>query len=348
MMGAGHGVFEVLIDQDEVDEEFDLLRRLVERSGRPLSLTVAQLLDSPDTWQTLVHKIDAAQADGLRIRGQLIGRPTGLLLGLNVSVNPFLLKPSYIALSQLTLDQRVAEVLNPDVRARIIDENPGSTYYKSAEFLQRFDQIFELGDPPNYVPAPDSSIAAIAARKGRYPREVAYDLILKRDGQTLLFLSRGNYAYGTIDPVLTMLKIQHMVLGLGDGGAHYGAICDAGYPTFMLTYWIRRKEGERLPLSTVVRELTGKPAQAVGLDDRGFIAPGYEADLNIIDYRRLHLHSPRGAFDLPAGGRRLPQDADGYVATIVSGTVTYREGEATGALPGRLVRAGGLRPTSTR
>lgn len=339
MTAAGHGVIEALIDfDDNMDSEFGLLRRVVEKSGRPLSFTVTQILDHPDCWRQMLGLIDEAQADGVPMKGQVIGRPTGMMLGLNLSFNPFSLAASYQAIAGLPLAEKVAEMRKPEVRARILSERPDGAKYKMLDYLERFDRIFDLGDPPDYAPPADASVAAIAARRGVDPREVAYDLLLERDGNAILFLPIGNYAECTLDPVLGMLTHEHTLLGLGDGGAHYGVICDAGYPTFMLTYWTRDRVGERLALPQVIRALASDPAEAVGLADRGRVAPGYKADLNIIDYDRLHLHAPRVMFDLPAGGRRMVQDADGYVATIVSGEVTYREGQPTGALPGKLVR----------
>ena len=183
------------------------------------------------------------------------------------------------------------------------------------------------------------SVAGRAIAGGVSPKEIAYDLLLEDDGHAVLFVAVANYVDGNLDSALELARHPHTILGLGDGGAHYGLICDAGYPTFMLTYWTRdRSTGERMSVPEVVKALSHDTASAVGLSDRGLIAPGYKADLNIIDYDRLHVHAPRVKYDLPAGGRRITQAASGYAVTIVSGIVTYRDGEPTGALPGRLVR----------
>jgi N-acyl-D-aspartate/D-glutamate deacylase len=205
--------------------------------------------------------------------------------------------------------------------------------------MRDFDRMFHLGDPPNYEPTPESSLAAEARRRGVSPEALAYDLLLERDGRNTLYLAVTNYALGSLETCLAMMRHEGSLLGLGDGGAHCGTICDGSYPTFMLTHWGRdRTRGERLPLPWIVKALTRDTAEAIGLRDRGLVAPGYKADLNVFALERLRLHAPEVAHDLPTGGRRLIQRADGYAATIVSGIVVHRDGTPTGALPGRLVR----------
>ena len=338
MKSAGHGVLEALIDFEDVDAEFGLLRRVSERNNLSLTFTVAQLLDNPRGWERALELIDEANAGGLNVKGQVIGRPTGLLLGLDLSFNPFSLNPSYQAIAALPLAERVAEMRKPEVRTRILADKPAGAKLKLLDYLHAFHRIFELGDPPNYAPPPDTSIAAMAERKGVDALEVAYDLLLKKDGNAVLFVPVGNYADGNLDAVTRLLTDDNTIMGLGDGGAHYGVICDAGYPTFMLTYWGRDKAGLKLPVAQIIKGLTCDTAEFIGLHDRGRIAPGYKADINIIDFDRLRLHAPRPVFDLPANGRRLVQDADGYAATIVSGEITYEDGKPTQALPGKLVR----------
>jgi N-acyl-D-aspartate/D-glutamate deacylase len=204
--------------------------------------------------------------------------------------------------------------------------------------------MFPLGDPPDYEPAADRSIAAEAARRGVPAVEYVYDLLLEKDGKTVLYAPAANYADGNIEAALEMARHANTILGLGDGGAHCGLICDASFTTHMLSHWARGHHGGALPLPLVVRGLTAETARAVGLADRGLIAKGYRADINIIDFDRLALHMPEIVYDLPSGGGRLHQRADGYVATIVNGQVTYREGVATGNLPGRLVRGAQTAP----
>lgn len=338
MREAGHGVIEALIDFDDVEVEFGLLRRVCKDNALPLTLTIAQLLDKPLMWRRALELVDEACADGMAVKGQVIGRPTGLLLGLDCSFNPFSLNPGYQAIASQPLAERLTTMRRPEVRERILAEVPAGAKLKLLEYLHAFKRMFVLGDPPDYIQPLERSIAGMAERAGISPLELAYDLLVVGDGQTMLFVAVGNYADGNLDAVTAMLKAENTLMGLGDGGAHYGVICDAGYPTFMLTYWARDKDGERIALKDLVQGLTSIPAQFVGLKDRGLLRPGYKADVNLIDFDKLHLHAPRPVFDLPAGGRRLIQPAEGYVATFVSGVQTYQDGEFTGALPGRLVR----------
>lgn len=338
MKEAGHGILEALLDYDDIDSEFGMLRRVVESSGRPLTFTIAQLLDNSRLWERAVELVHEANDDGLNVKGQVIGRPTGLLLGLDLSFNPFTLTPAYQAIASLPLEERVREMRKPGVKARILADKPTGAKLKLLDYLHAFDRIFPLGDPPNYAPPPETSISAMAKRQGISPLEVAYDLLLEQGGHALLFVTVGNYADGDLDAVTRLVTDRHNLWGLGDGGAHYGVICDAGYSTFMLTFWGRDKDGPRLGLAELIHRLCRVPAEFVGLKDRGLLAPGHKADINIIDFERLHLHAPQPVFDLPSGGRRLIQKADGYVATFVNGEMTYRDGIATEALPGRLVR----------
>lgn len=346
MKRAGGGVIEALFDFGDIDQEFAMLRRISEQTGLPVSFSLAQTLEARDQWRRGLELLAQANRDGVAMKAQVIGRPTGFLLGLDLSYNPFSLHPSYQAIQHLPPAQKAARMREPDMRAAILSENPSDPTYYLLKFLTWFEHIYPLGDPPRYDPSPDDSIAAMAARKGVSPQEVAYDLLCEGDGNAVLLLAIGNFAEGTLEPALEMLKDENTLLGLGDGGAHYGLICDAGHPTFMLTYWVRDRDGERLPLPAVIKGLARDPAFAVGLHDRGLIATGYKADINLIDFDRLHLHAPRPTLDLPAGGRRLVQPADGYVATLVGGQITYRNGKATGALPGRLVRGARAQPAA--
>lgn len=338
---ANRGVLEFVSDFKDMDEEIALLHQVVESSGRPLSISIAQSDAAPDGWRRILAGVEAAVGRGLPIRGQVCGRPVGVLLGLQLTLNPFSARPSYRQIADLPFEERVRIMRDPAFRARLLAEEPvmsqDNTFLRS--LARNFDRMFELGDPPEYEPPPEKTIGARAAAMGVTPDELAYDILMSHDGKGYLLFPFLNYASGSLDPSLEMMRHKDTVLGLGDGGAHVGLICDGSLPTYMLTHWTRdRSRGEKLPLPWVVKAQTADTARAVGLTDRGVVAPGYKADLNVIDYDRLRLRPPRVAFDLPAGGRRLLQEATGYVATIASGQVIYRDGVATGALPGRLLR----------
>ncbi len=334
---AGRGVLQVISDFDDLETEFGMLRRLMQRSGRPMSISLAQREHTPDRWHRILGLVGEAVDSGLTMRAQVCGRPIGLLFGLDLTENPFVAHPSYRKIASLPLAERVAIMRQADFRAQLLSEMPASeTLHKR---VYNFDRLFPLNDPPDYEPTADQSIAARAAAMGLRPEELAYDLILQRDGRAILYRPLLNYVDGNLDVVQSMLEHRDTVVGLGDGGAHVGMICDASLPTYMLEHWVRdRSRGDRFDLPRIVRWLTRDTAATVGLDDRGVIAPGYKADLNVIDFDRLHLHGPDIVRDLPLGGRRLNQRADGYVATIVSGGIVSRDGEPTGTLTGRLVR----------
>jgi N-acyl-D-aspartate/D-glutamate deacylase len=224
------------------------------------------------------------------------------------------------------------------MKARILSERPNDSAFPVLGYLKRFDWMFPLGDPPNYEPPVESNLARLAGQQGISAQEAAYELMLRDEGKALIFVPVANYVDGNLDVALEMVKHKDTLLGLGDGGAHYGLISDSGYPTFMLSYWTRDRLGERLELSSVVKALSAEPAAAVGLNDRGRIIVGYKADINVIDHDHVRLRAPRIARDLPAGGARLMQAAEGFDATIVSGVIVSRRGRSTGAAPGRLVR----------
>jgi len=348
LKASGKGVMQLITDFDEPDQTFALLRRLVERSGRPLSVSLLEGTYGPMTmrWHDVLDWAAEATAAGLPIKAQVLSRAIGVMLGHELTLNTFYTCESYVKLSQLPFDERIRQLKRPDTRARILAEaaDPDPTIVLG-RLAREFDHMFLLGDPPDYEQPLEQSIAARAMRCGVTPEELAYDLMLERDGRNALYVTLCNYEHGSLNSSLEMMRHAGAVLGLGDGGAHCGTICDGSYPTFMLTHWVRdRTRGERLPLSVVVKWLSHDTARAVGLQDRGIIAPGYKADLNLFDPARLHLHAPEVAHDLPSGGRRLVQRADGYAATVVSGAVVYRDGIPTGALPGRLVRGPQLAP----
>ena len=339
LRGAGRGVLQVVSDFADAAAEFGMLRRLVEKSGRPLSVSIVQDDRRPNQWRDLVGWLGEAAADGLPMKGQVCGRPVGIVLGLECTLSPFLMNPEYQAIVRLPLTEKVERMRDPDVKRSILGAQPDQGGRVLGNMLTNFERIFALGDPPNYEPRTEDSIAAKAAEQAADPLDFVYDLLLENDGRTLLYLPFLNYADRCLEPSLEMMKHPETVLGLGDGGAHLGTISDASFPTTMLAFWTRdRTRGDKLPVPWVVRAHTQDTARVVGLHDRGVLAPGYKADLNVIDYDRLTLRPPRIVHDLPAGGRRLVQTAEGYVATVVAGQVVYRDGAPTDALPGKLIR----------
>ena len=336
------GVIQLLDDfQDTTAQgatEFAMLRRLVELSGRPLSFTLLDISLYPGRWETLLREVERANLEGLPIRGQVAARPVAVLYGLELSFHPFSTCPSYREVADLPLPQKLARLRDPAVRARLLVEEPVYSNPNMLAFMRNVGNMFVLGDPPNYTPPADQRLDARAAALGVTPLELAYDLLTSGDGRTILFHPGANYTDCSDANMARMLRHQHTVMALGDGGAHYGLICDASYTTHALTYWTRDRQGERWPLAWTVRQLTDVPARTVGLGDRGRLAPGFKADINVIDLDRLAVAAPHPVHNLPGGGRRLEQKAQGYRATIVGGDVTYRDGTFTGALPGRLVR----------
>jgi N-acyl-D-aspartate/D-glutamate deacylase len=334
---AGAGVFELASDMFDAESEFAWMAEISREGGRPVTFNCLQDDIRPDHWKLLIELADRANADGARIVPQVAGRPACLLLGFESSANPFIFHPAYGAIAQLPFAERIEELRSPEVRAAILD---GSLQAEGiASFLSNFEKMFPLGDPPDYEPGPDKSVAAIAAREGRDPREVAYDLLLENEGHALLYFPLLGYTHGDFGALHEMLARPGTVLGLGDGGAHCGILCDASLPTYMLSHWARdRDRGERLTVEEAVHHQTRRTAALYGLDDRGLLAPGYLADVNVIDFEALGIDAPRMVYDLPAGGRRLIQEATGYVATIKRGVVVRENDEATGEHPGGLVR----------
>lgn len=336
---AGTGVLQWVSDFREIDHEFGLIEELTRVSGRPLSFSMVQADVMPDQWRELMKRLDGAASRGLPIKAQVQGRPVGLMLGLQGSVHPFVTRPSYQAIAHLPLAERVAVMSDPAFRAKLIAEAPEAGHPFVNSLAGAYHKMFDLGDPPNYEPAPEESIAARAKATGENPDAIVYDILTANGGTGFLFFPLHNYTDFNLDNTLTMMRNPNTLFGLSDGGAHVGAICDVSVPTYMLTHWCRdRTRGERLDLPFVVKSQTKDTAEAIGLRDRGVVAPGYKADVNVIDFERLRLKPPHMVYDLPSGARRLMQEAEGYVVTIASGQVIYRDGEPTGALPGRLVR----------
>ncbi|HTQ21834.1 N-acyl-D-amino-acid deacylase family protein [Mycobacterium sp.] len=318
---------------------------VAEDVGLPLTFTLVVANTGDPNWPDAITMIEKANAAGGDITAQLLPRPIGLIIGLQLSANPFVLYPSYREIAHLPLPERVAEMRKPEVRARILADRPG-VGHPILYAAQMWDWIFPLDDNPNYEPNPSDSVGARARARGVEPMEEAYDRLLDDDGRAMLLVATSNLQNRSLDTVGELLHRDDVVLGLGDGGAHYGMICDASYSTFFLTHWARDRKGGQFTVPEAVRELTSVPARVAGLADRGRIGVGYKADLNVIDHAALRLHKPVISYDLPAGGRRLDQTADGYVATVVSGQVIAENGVPTDARPGKLVRGRQLAPTS--
>ncbi|MCP5155136.1 MAG: amidohydrolase family protein [Ectothiorhodospiraceae bacterium] len=343
---AGAGVFGLISDFEDEAAELAWMTRLSRDTGRPLWFLLTDRAYDPERWRRLLDGVHRARSQGAPLTAQVAGRPVGLILGLETSLTPFSIRAAFHAMEDMPLPERLARLRDPAVRQAILDE-PVSEHLLSIlpplsrQIATRWDRLYLLGDPPNYEPEAERSIAAIAAREGRDPAAVAYDYLVGGDGTRTLFFPVTNYVTGDLAPVQSMLEDSCTILGLSDGGAHCGVICDATAPSFMLTHWARdRVRGPRLPLEWVVKRQTSETAGFFGFDDRGRLAPGLKADVNIIDFDRLRLHPPRIVHDLPAGGKRLMQNVDGYVATLVAGQPVFEHGEDTGARPGRLVRAG--------
>lgn len=347
LAAAGKGALQFVSDFADPEAEFAMLRRIVERSGRPLSFSLVQSPVQPRQYQLLLERLEAANDAGLPMKAQVCGRPVGILFGLELTLNPFSHHPAHREIAALPLAQRVAKLRDPDFRARLLADSGESAPAFAANMTRNWKIMFLMGEQPDYEQTPDRTVLALALARGVSPEELALDHMLQNDGRGMLYLPFLNYADGSLDPSFAMLTHRDTVPGLSDGGAHVGMICDGSFPTSNLTHWTRdRTRGPKLPLELMVRMQTHDTASALGLHDRGLVAPGYRADLNVIDYDRLRLKPPAVAYDLPAGGRRLVQRADGYVATIVAGQVTYRDGEPTGALPGRLLRGAQAAPAA--
>ncbi|GGC50388.1 amidohydrolase [Siccirubricoccus deserti] len=340
LRAGGKGFLEFVSDFNQPDPatEFGLIRRIVERSGRPAVFSLTARHDRTEAWKELLALSNQAAAEGVPIRPVFPPRPIGILMGLLGSQNPFSGTPSYKAIAHLPLAERVAAMRDPAMRARILGEDrfSGSNF----PLLTRlsFERMFPFGDPPNYAPPKETSIAAQAARERRTPEEVAYDMLLADEGNSFIFCALVNYFNYDLEPSRELLRHPNTIVGLSDGGAHVGFISDGSFPTFVLAYWGRERG---LPVEELVRRQTSDTARAAGLADRGMLRVGMKADINVIDYDKLALERPGMLYDLPGGGRRLMQKARGYDATIVAGAITYRHGEATGALPGKLVRCAG-------
>jgi N-acyl-D-aspartate/D-glutamate deacylase len=344
LAAAGKGVLQFVSDFAHPREEFAMLRRIAETSGRPLSFTLAQGGNNPQGYRFLLGALEEAVAAGVSMKAQVAARPVGVLYGLELTVNPFSQYPLYREIARLPLAERVERLMDADFRARLFAGPPEGG---ARGMMGAWNRMHLMGEKPDYEPTNDSTVRAVAEARGVSPELVALEHMLTNGGRGMLYLPFLNYSEGSLHAVHEMIMHPDSVPGLSDGGAHVGMICDGSFPTSMITHWTRdRTRGPKIPLEAVIRMQTHDTARTVGLHDRGLIAPGYRADLNVIDYEGLTLHAPQVAYDLPAGGRRLIQRASGYVATIVAGQVTYRDGEPTGALPGRLLRGAQSAPVT--
>lgn len=333
------GVFQMTSNHVDMDKEFTWLRQLSDQIERPACFNLLQADERPELWRTMLRLTEDAAREGSQIRAQIAGRPAGLLQGWRCTAHPFVFCPSWQAIAELPWDEVKAKLATPEFRAQLIGETPPSMG-DFFDFLTRsWGKMFPLGSTPNYEPGPEQSVAALAEAQGRSPAEVAYDLLMADEGEALIYFPVFNYSGFDMNPILAMLQHPLTRIGLGDGGAHCGAIQDASIPTYLLTHWVKgRERGGRIPLELAVKKQTRETAEFYGLHDRGALLPGLRADFNLIDFEGLTLHSPRVVHDLPAGGRRLIQEVEGYVGTWVRGVQVYANGETTGALPGRLIR----------
>lgn len=347
-LGAlGAGAFGMNSDFEDEAAEFAWLTRMGRETGRPVWFLLTDRPTEPERWRRIMTGVHRARAEGAAVTAQVAGRPVGVILGIAASLNPFSIRKRCKAFEGLPLAERLARLRDPAVRRAILEDNPSPALLgRLGPLIQliatRWDRMYVMGNPPDYEPRAETSVAAIAAREGRAPEAVAYDY-LTADPANFLFFPVTGYSQDDHEPIREMLTDPATLLGLGDGGAHVAQIVDASVPTYMLTHWARdRERGARLPLEFVVKRQTSETADFFGFEDRGRLMPGRRADINLIDFDRLRLNPPEIVHDLPAGGRRLVQRVEGYRATLVAGTPTFEGGEHTDALPGRLVRRGTL------
>ena len=333
---AGSGVLEMISDFKDIDEEFMSLVEMARAGNAPMTVSLAQGIN-PQGWKKLMGRIDAANEAGVTIKGQVAPRAIGILMGLTCTLNPFVRYPSYRDIAKLPLNEKVNRLQDQQFVQQLLQES--SEAGGPALLIHNYDKMWVLSDPPDYEPDPEDSIGAMARRQGMPAAELALRYMLQQDGKQMLYTPFANYAEDNLDCCREMILETNTVMGLGDGGAHVGTICDASFPTFLLTHWGRdRRRGELIDLPILVKAQTADTAHAVGLNDRGTLTVGKRADINVIDFENLSIAAPAMVQDLPAGGSRLEQTASGYLATICHGEVTYRNGVATSALPGRLIR----------
>ena len=336
--GLGGGWMQLISDFDDpAEEEWERLVRIARIAKRPMTFSLLQRESRPEFWRWLLEQVSAANAAGIPITGQVMGRPVGLMFGWELSQHPFLTRAGFREVAHLPIAARAEALRDPDRRARILAEATQDPLLRAR--LNNYARIYKL--TPDYEPPPEASVLEQARLQGREPEDLCYDWMLEEGGRAILNRPLLNYAHGNLDAIREMVTHPHTLMGLGDGGAHVGYICDASAPTHMLTHWARdRARGGKLAVEYVVKRLSADNARALGLHDRGLLEPGLKADLNVIDFNALAVERPEMRYDLPAGGKRLVQGAKGYRATICAGQVVHEHGAATGALPGRLIRGG--------
>ena len=342
MAEVGHGVFQIAAEHTQMRKEFQWMRTLASETGRTVSFSLSQTDMAPELWKGLLTDLEQAHADGIDIVGQVAGRAIGIMMGWQGTAHPFATYPSWQTIKDLSWEDKLTHLRDPAFRDAMLAETPLDQGFFAAFVTRSFDKMY-VPVPGrqqfDYEPTPDQTVQAIAKATDRKPQEIAYEALMGDDGRAMIYFPLFNYSQKSLDALHTLHAHPRTRMGLSDAGAHCGAICDGGMPTFMLTHWARdRTRGPLLPLEHMVRRQTSETAQTFGLNDRGILAPGYRADINIIDFERLRFLDPKMAFDLPAGGRRLVQDAEGYVATFVAGQAIVEHGTPTGAMPGRLIR----------
>ena len=348
---VGHGVFQMTSNHYQMETELPWLTQVARSNNLPVAFALVQTDATPDTWKRLLAALDKTHEQGIPLYGAVSGRPASILMTWKGSIHPFIAHPLWAQLAALPWPERLARLRDPAVRTQLLSPQVMAAAAKHdqrmAYLTQSWHKMFDLtpqggagsSGEPDYEPPPERSVAAMAEREGRSPLEVVYDLLMQQDGEAIIYFPSFNYAYGDLSQLYTQFQHPRTMMSLADGGAHCGYICDASMPTYMLTHWVRgRTRGPRLALEQAVKRQTLDTATVYGLRDRGRIAPGCKADLNLIDLERLRLLPPHVAFDLPAGGRRMLQESQGYIATFVSGQAIMEEGQPTGAMPGQLVR----------
>ncbi len=352
MKATGHGVFQMTSNHVSMEGELWWLTQLARDNQLPVAFALVQTDQTPDTWKKLLAHLDETHAQGIPLYGSVSGRATSMVMGFQGSLHPFVLHPLWQQIAPLPWEARLAKLREPEVRAALTNmkvvEMAAQVNQEAAFFLRGLPRLFALDNSGanasvNYEPSLADSVVVTGQKSGRNPLEVAYDEMLanggRNDGKGLLYFPVFNYSYGDLSQLHTQLQHPRTMMSLADGGAHVGYICDVSMPTFMLTHWARdRSRGPTLPLEMMVKKQTLDTAQVYGLHDRGLLKPGYKADINLIDFEHLRLDMPHFVFDLPAGGRRLTQGAEGYIATMVSGEAIMENGQPTGAMPGKLVR----------